>query len=83
MAERALELLALPEEKLAFLLDIGLQLIPFSLFTTALAVLPGCGTGISGGVLADNGHCWVGMDISKHMLSKVLLEKLHGSKSFL
>uniref|UniRef100_A0A183GEF5 Methyltransf_25 domain-containing protein n=1 Tax=Heligmosomoides polygyrus TaxID=6339 RepID=A0A183GEF5_HELPZ len=50
MAERALELLALPEEKSAFLLDIG------------------CGTGISGGVLANSGHCWVGLDISKPML---------------
>ncbi|KAL6727267.1 hypothetical protein Aduo_009159 [Ancylostoma duodenale] len=50
MAERALELLALPEEKSAFLLDIG------------------CGTGISGGVLANNGHCWVGLDVSRSML---------------
>ncbi|EPB72070.1 hypothetical protein ANCCEY_08821 [Ancylostoma ceylanicum] len=47
MAERALELLALPEEKSAFLLDIG------------------CGTGISGGVLANSGHCWVGLDLGK------------------
>ncbi|EYC20389.1 hypothetical protein Y032_0022g599 [Ancylostoma ceylanicum] len=50
MAERALELLALPEEKSAFLLDIG------------------CGTGISGGVLANSGHCWVGLDVSRPML---------------
>ncbi|XGW15839.1 hypothetical protein V3C99_001352 [Haemonchus contortus] len=50
MAERALELLALPDDKSAFLLDIG------------------CGTGISGGVLANAGHCWVGLDISRPML---------------
>ncbi|KAK6742593.1 hypothetical protein RB195_010072 [Necator americanus] len=50
MAERALELLALPEEKSAFLLDIG------------------SGTGISGGVLANYGHSWVGLDVSRPML---------------
>ncbi|KAK6036428.1 hypothetical protein COOONC_26066, partial [Cooperia oncophora] len=50
MAERALELLALPDDKSAFLLDIG------------------CGTGISGGVLANAGHYWVGLDISRPML---------------
>ncbi|KAJ1352120.1 hypothetical protein KIN20_008314 [Parelaphostrongylus tenuis] len=50
MAERALELLALPDDKQGLLLDIG------------------CGTGISGGVLANAGHQWVGLDISKPML---------------
>ena len=28
----------------------------------------GCGTGMSGAVLEENGHMWVGMDISKSML---------------
>ena len=28
----------------------------------------GCGSGISGSVLSDNGHMWVGVDISKAML---------------
>ncbi|VDM64213.1 unnamed protein product [Angiostrongylus costaricensis] len=50
LAERALELLALPDDKPAFLLDIG------------------CGTGISGGVLANAGYHWVGLDISGPML---------------
>uniref|UniRef100_A0A0K0CZD2 Methyltransf_25 domain-containing protein n=1 Tax=Angiostrongylus cantonensis TaxID=6313 RepID=A0A0K0CZD2_ANGCA len=50
LAERALELLALPDDKPVFLLDIG------------------CGTGISGGVLANAGYHWVGLDISRPML---------------
>ncbi|KNC72882.1 hypothetical protein SARC_14557, partial [Sphaeroforma arctica JP610] len=28
----------------------------------------GCGTGLSGEELTENGHFWVGMDISPHML---------------
>jgi 18S rRNA (guanine1575-N7)-methyltransferase len=51
MAERALELLALPddgEERL--ILDLG------------------CGSGLSGEVLEEAGHRWVGMDISEAML---------------
>lgn len=28
----------------------------------------GCGTGISGGVLSEYGHMWIGTDISKGML---------------
>ena len=28
----------------------------------------GCGTGISGGVLTEHGHMWVGMDLSQGML---------------
>lgn len=51
MAERALEMLRLPEDVPALLLDIG------------------CGTGLSGEVLEDGGHWWVGTDISRHMLA--------------
>ncbi|KAJ3168335.1 hypothetical protein HDU88_001775 [Geranomyces variabilis] len=50
MAWRALELLALPEDEVAFVLDIG------------------CGSGLSGEVLEEEGHVWVGMDISDSML---------------
>ncbi|KAK0420489.1 hypothetical protein QR680_014715 [Steinernema hermaphroditum] len=50
MSERALELLALPEDQPALLLDIG------------------CGSGLSGQILTDDGHTWIGMDISPHML---------------
>ncbi|CAC5388245.1 Probable 18S rRNA (guanine-N(7))-methyltransferase,18S rRNA (guanine-N(7))-methyltransferase RID2 [Mytilus coruscus] len=29
----------------------------------------GCGSGLSGECLTDNGHCWIGVDISPHMLA--------------
>mmetsp|Transcript_36080 Transcript_36080/g.89990 ORF Transcript_36080/g.89990 Transcript_36080/m.89990 type:complete len:195 (+) Transcript_36080:105-689(+) len=32
----------------------------------------GCGSGISGGVLAESNHAWVGLDISKAMLDVAL-----------
>ncbi|KAH7731318.1 methyltransferase [Aphelenchoides avenae] len=50
LAERALELLALPDGEECLLLDIG------------------CGSGLSGEVLSDNGHDWIGLDISLPML---------------
>jgi len=50
MTERALQILAIPEGRKAFILDIG------------------CGSGISGSVLTEHGHVWVGMDISKSMI---------------
>lgn len=50
MTYRALELLALPEGKSAFLLDIG------------------CGSGLSGEILEEQGHIWAGADISPSML---------------
>lgn len=52
MCERAIELLLLPDDEPAFLLDIG------------------CGSGLSGSVLEEQGHVWVGLDISSAMLSK-------------
>ncbi|KAM7537357.1 hypothetical protein Aperf_G00000059899 [Anoplocephala perfoliata] len=51
LADRALELLALPEDQPALLLDIG------------------SGSGLSGEVLSENGHSWVGIDISQAMLN--------------
>lgn len=51
MSERALELLALPDDvEGLFLLDIG------------------CGSGLSGESISEQGHHWIGMDISKAML---------------
>lgn len=50
MAQRAYELLMLPEDEPCLILDIG------------------CGSGLSGNVLEENGHYWIGVDISQAML---------------
>lgn len=60
MTERALELLNLPEDEPALLLDLG------------------CGSGLSGSVLEENGHMWVGLDISKAMLEVALEREVEG-----
>ncbi|KAM5330597.1 18S rRNA (guanine-N(7))-methyltransferase [Glossophaga mutica] len=60
MAERALELLYLPDDKPCYLLDIG------------------CGTGLSGDYLTDEGHFWVGIDISPAMLDAALDREAEG-----
>ena len=70
MAERAIELLALPEDKPSFLLDIG----KFRIFFLKSQVKnPGCGTGISGDAISAAGHYFVGLDISMPMLSQSFL----------
>lgn len=51
MAERAVELLALPHDgQSRLILDLG------------------CGSGLAGHVLEEQGHAWIGMDISPNML---------------
>lgn len=52
MTYRALELLALPPDEPAFLLDIG------------------CGSGLSGEILDEEGYTWVGCDIAPSMLGE-------------
>lgn len=52
MTYRALELLNLPEDQPAFLLDIG------------------CGSGLSGEILEEEGYIWAGMDIAPSMLGE-------------
>ncbi|XP_076453000.1 18S rRNA (guanine-N(7))-methyltransferase-like isoform X2 [Babylonia areolata] len=60
LSERAIELLALPEDTPCYILDIG------------------CGSGLSGECLTDNGHVWVGMDISPHMLEVAKEREVEG-----
>nr|XP_022907579.1 probable 18S rRNA (guanine-N(7))-methyltransferase [Onthophagus taurus] len=38
----------------------------------------GCGSGLSGGVLEEQGHYWVGMDISTHMLDVATEREVEG-----
>ncbi|OWM86974.1 18S rRNA (guanine-N(7))-methyltransferase RID2-like isoform X2 [Punica granatum] len=61
LSERALELLALPDDGIPrLLLDIG------------------CGSGLSGETLSENGHVWVGLDISQSMLNIALEREAEG-----
>ncbi|XP_071544801.1 18S rRNA (guanine-N(7))-methyltransferase-like [Panulirus ornatus] len=58
--ERAIELLALPDNTSALLLDLG------------------CGSGLSGETLTEQGHIWVGLDISEAMLDVALEREVEG-----
>lgn len=58
MAERCVELLALPTD------GEGSLESPSSFLLLDL----GCGTGLSGDILSEHGHVWVGLDISEAML---------------
>ncbi|CAA0825490.1 S-adenosyl-L-methionine-dependent methyltransferases superfamily protein [Striga hermonthica] len=61
LSERALELLALPDDGMPrLLLDIG------------------CGSGLSGETLTENGHQWIGLDISPSMLDIALEREAEG-----
>ncbi|XP_007014334.2 PREDICTED: probable 18S rRNA (guanine-N(7))-methyltransferase [Theobroma cacao] len=61
LSERALELLALPDDGVPrLLLDIG------------------CGSGLSGETITENGHQWVGLDISQSMLNVALEKEVEG-----
>ncbi|KAK2185358.1 hypothetical protein NP493_239g06022 [Ridgeia piscesae] len=60
LSERAIELLALPEDTPCFILDVG------------------CGSGLSGEALTDQGHVWIGVDISSSMLDVALEREVEG-----
>lgn len=60
MCERAIELLALPDDESYLILDIG------------------CGSGLSGGVLEEQGHAWIGVDIAKAMLDVAVEREVEG-----
>lgn len=60
LSQRAIELLALPEDEPCFILDLG------------------CGSGLSGECLTENGHVWVGMDISPSMLDVAREREMEG-----
>lgn len=60
LAERCVELLALPAGEPGLVIDIG------------------CGTGLSGSILSEAGHEWVGMDISTAMLDEAYERDVSG-----
>ncbi|KAJ7273335.1 methyltransferase [Mycena rebaudengoi] len=60
MTYRALELLNLPPDEPAFLLDIG------------------CGSGLSGEILDEEGYVWTGVDIAPSMLEVALEREVEG-----
>lgn len=60
MTYRALELLNLPPDEPAFLLDIG------------------CGSGLSGEILDEEGYIWTGVDIAPSMLEIALEREVEG-----
>ncbi|KAG1891154.1 S-adenosyl-L-methionine-dependent methyltransferase [Suillus subluteus] len=60
MTYRALELLNIPPDEPAFLLDIG------------------CGSGLSGEILEEEGHIWAGVDIAPSMLEVALERDIDG-----
>lgn len=61
LSERALELLALPDDGVPrLLIDIG------------------CGSGLSGETLSENGHQWIGLDISQSMLDVAVEREVEG-----
>lgn len=60
LAERCLELLALPQDQPSLLLDIG------------------TGTGLSGDVLTQANHHWIGTDLSLPMLEEALERDVSG-----
>ncbi|KAJ3814933.1 S-adenosyl-L-methionine-dependent methyltransferase [Lentinula aff. lateritia] len=60
MTYRALELLNLPPNEPAFLLDIG------------------CGSGLSGEILDEEGYLWAGVDIAPSMLEVALEREVEG-----
>nr|QBS13804.1 18S rRNA (guanine-N(7))-methyltransferase [Macrobrachium nipponense] len=59
-SERALELLALPDDTPALLLDLG------------------CGSGLSGEIISNQGHLWIGLDIAPAMLDVAVERELDG-----
>ncbi|KAL3655432.1 hypothetical protein CASFOL_001218 [Castilleja foliolosa] len=88
LSERALELLALPDDGTPrLLLDIVdvVQVQPFELGTFWFPLwmaqqlqVHGCGSGLSGETLTDNGHQWIGLDISPSMLDVALEREAEG-----
>ncbi|KAH8877593.1 hypothetical protein KSF78_0005265 [Schistosoma japonicum] len=57
----------------------ALELLALSEDEACMILDIGCGSGLSGEVLTENGHHWVGVDISKNMLDVALEREVEGS----
>lgn len=60
------------------LTERALEILAFPPDKKALILDIGCGSGISGCVLSDYGHEWVGMDVSKWMLNIAVEREVEG-----
>ncbi|KAF8337526.1 williams-Beuren syndrome critical region protein 22 [Cantharellus anzutake] len=58
--------------------DRALELLNLSRGKPALLLDIGCGSGLSGEILEEEGHIWVGMDISPSMLQVALEREVEG-----
>jgi SAM-dependent methyltransferase len=77
MASRCLELLALPSSeadpshvRVSWSLKTGDHAYEVDQTRPSLILDIGCGSGLSGEILEDEGHIWCGVDISGHMLGQ-------------
>lgn len=72
ITKRAVEMLNLPKRS-CYILDIGKLFLIISFYFNILSLIIfsflGCGSGLSGQVLEEAGHFWVGCDISQSMLN--------------
>ncbi|KZV34785.1 S-adenosyl-L-methionine-dependent methyltransferase superfamily protein isoform 1 [Dorcoceras hygrometricum] len=82
LSERALELLALPDDNMPrLLLDIAedQDFEPDKYIDSPFSEIGiGCGSGLSGETLTENGHQWIGLDISQAMLDVALEREVEG-----
>ncbi len=58
--------------------DRALELLGLPAGQPALLLDIGCGSGLSGEILDDEGHVWVGLDISPSMLEVALEREVEG-----
>jgi len=58
--------------------DRALELLNLPPGQPAMLLDIGCGSGLSGEILDEEGHCWVGMDISPSMLEVALEREVSG-----
>ncbi len=56
----------------------ALELLALPDYGSSYILDVGCGSGLSGEVLSEAGHYWIGMDISEHMLTVAAEREVDG-----